>query len=124
MTAYTPHTPPLWRRVLSLPQTRLGWWAIGLASVSVVILIHKLTAGFFEFRALEKLLEELIGWVLSAWVLSGLAGGVVGLIAVLRRHERSWLVWVAMVMAVLSLPVIPFAVQWWLYVLNSPWYSP
>jgi hypothetical protein len=21
-----PHTPPLWRRVLSLPQTRLGWW--------------------------------------------------------------------------------------------------
>jgi hypothetical protein len=34
-----PHTPPLWRRVLSLPQTRLGWWAIGLAVTFVVLLI-------------------------------------------------------------------------------------
>ena len=26
----------------------------------------------------------------------GLAGGVVGLIAVIRQHERSWLVWLTM----------------------------
>jgi hypothetical protein len=26
----------------------------------------------------------------------GLAAGIVGLIAVIRRHERSWLVWLAM----------------------------
>jgi hypothetical protein len=31
------------------------------------------------------------------WLLSGLCGGVVGLIALLRRHERSALVWFAMV---------------------------
>jgi len=102
-----------------LTATRLGWLAVGLTAVSVVILILSLTPGFFEFRALEELLEkELIGWVLSGLVLSGLASGAVGLIAVLRRHERSWVVWVAMVVAVLTLPVIPFAVQWWLYVLN------
>jgi hypothetical protein len=30
MTAqHAPHTP-LWRKVLSLPQTRLGWWAVVL----------------------------------------------------------------------------------------------
>jgi hypothetical protein len=29
-TQHAPHTP-LWRRVISLPHTRLGWLAVGLA---------------------------------------------------------------------------------------------
>jgi hypothetical protein len=29
-------------------------------------------------------------------ILCGLAAGIVGLIAVIRRNERSWLVWLAM----------------------------
>jgi hypothetical protein len=36
---HAPHTPPLWRRVLSLPRTRLGWWAVGLSAVSVVLFL-------------------------------------------------------------------------------------
>jgi hypothetical protein len=39
MTAYTPHTPPMWRRVFSLPHTRLGWWAVGLSAVSVPLFL-------------------------------------------------------------------------------------
>ena len=34
-TGHATHTPPLWRRFLSLPQTPLGWWAVGLLAVSV-----------------------------------------------------------------------------------------
>jgi hypothetical protein len=47
MTAYTPHTPPMWRRVFSLPHTRLGWWAVGLSAVSVPLFLWlNLFAGF------------------------------------------------------------------------------
>ena len=80
MTAYTPNTPQ-WRRVLSLPKTRLGWWSVGLAATFVVLLI-------FGYNVLP-----LYGIVL---LFSGLCNGVVSLIALLGRHERSVLVWLAM----------------------------
>ena len=39
MTAQqAPHTQPMWRQVLSLPHTPLGWWAIGLASPALVLM--------------------------------------------------------------------------------------
>ena len=36
MTAHTPPTP-MWRKVLSLPQTLLGWLTLGLLIVEVVL---------------------------------------------------------------------------------------
>jgi hypothetical protein len=33
----------------------------------------------------------------------GLAAGIIGLIAVIRRHERSWLVWLTMLPALMVL---------------------
>jgi hypothetical protein len=33
---HAPHMPPLWRRVPSLPHTRLGWWTVGLASIALI----------------------------------------------------------------------------------------
>jgi hypothetical protein len=33
---HVPHTP-LWRRVFSLPHTRLGWLSIGLIAVHVAL---------------------------------------------------------------------------------------
>lgn len=98
---HVPHAP-LWRRVFSLPETRLGWWAVGLAGPSLILTV------FFK-------VSEVLGWtflrpdvaatgssdqyplLIIAWMLSGLTGGVVGLISAARRRERSWLVWVAMV---------------------------
>jgi hypothetical protein len=52
--------------------------------------------GIFEVLAVE------VPWVMITlngivMVLSGLAGGVLSLIALLRRHERSVLVWLALV---------------------------
>lgn len=88
MTAHhAPHTP-LWRKVISLPHTRLGWWAIGLAATFVVLLI-------FGYNILP-----LYGIVL---LFCGLCSGVLGLFAVLRQRERSALVWLAMLPGLFAL---------------------
>lgn len=62
-------------RFLESPHTKLGWWAVGLAAASIVLL--------FAWSILPG------GAGLS--FLCGLAGGVVALIALIRQHERSWL---------------------------------
>ena len=62
-----------------LPHTKLGWWAVGLAVASIVLVL---------------------AWSIlpgGAWLgfLCGLAGGVIALIAVIRQQERSWLVFLS-----------------------------
>lgn len=81
-----------WRR----PCTRMGRWAVALAStfllmltVSVYILIpHNATLGQMG------ILLPVHG---TLTLLSGLAAGATALLALLRRGERSWLVWLALV---------------------------
>ena len=94
MTAqHAPHTP-MWRKVLSLPKTRLGWWAVGLSATFVVVFI--INQALFMSGAVrwEGMILPLLYAI--APLGCGLAGGVVGLIAVIRQHERSWLVWLTM----------------------------
>ena len=64
---------------LERPHGRLGWWAAGLAVASIVLL--------FAWSFLP--------W--GAWpsFLCGLAGGIIGLIAIFRQQERSWLVFLS-----------------------------
>ena len=65
----------LWQR----PVTRLGWWAVGLAVASVVLnLAWSILPG-----------GALLGFI------CGLVGGVLALIAVIRQHELSWLVFLS-----------------------------
>ena len=64
---------------LERPATRLGWWAIGLAVASFLL-------GFAWLF--------LPGGALISF-LCGLAGGIIALIAIIRGHERSWLVWLS-----------------------------
>jgi hypothetical protein len=98
MTAQqAPHTP-LWRKFLSLPHTRLGWWAVGLASFVLIVLVP---GEFIPARALAS-----VGWVRDALEILGLitvlvvplVAGVVGSLA-LGAGERSLLVWAALVPA-------------------------
>jgi len=62
------------RRIPILPTTRLGRWAVGLAAANVVLVL---------------------GWRLmgplgaAPGFVSGLAGGVVALVAIFRRGERA-----------------------------------
>ena len=111
MTAqHAPHTPPLWRKFLSLPHTRLGWLAVGLSGVggALLLLLIRSFAG-----------NDVSLWVVRPVIVGLLAGAVVGLIALLRsQEERSILVWLAMVPMVLLLGVASaFVVQWLGYIL-------
>jgi hypothetical protein len=102
---HAPHTPSLWRQVLSLPHTRLGWWAVGLASPALILTAYFIVtywAGGHEY-SLELLL---------VWPLSAVAGAVAGLIALVR--DRSWLVWVAQVNGVLLFAYFIWGYSSWL----------
>lgn len=91
---HAPHTP-LWRRVLSLPKTRLGWWSVGLAATFVALFIINATV-FMPATVVVPWRQVLLPFYGIAMLLCGLAGGVTGVIAVLRWHERSALVWLSM----------------------------
>ena len=118
-TQHAPHTPPLWRRVRSMPHTRLGRWAIGLSVGSGILLIFGLllflSVGGFEVSA----------WVWMILVAGILAGPVVGLIALLRNpphapaiplSRRVVFVWLAMMpLALVAAVPIAFAAQFLRY---------
>ena len=95
MTAqHAPHTPPMWRQVLSLPQSRLGWLAVGLSAVGVALVFMLFMLGRFfgiipEGYGVGALITTLL-------ITSLLGGGVVGSLA-LGAAERSLLVWVTQV---------------------------
>jgi hypothetical protein len=82
----------LWKR----PSTRLGWWAVGLAGAFVVMFIIN-SAVFMPLFSHSGPYDWFSQTVLPFYgifmILCGLSAGIVGLIAVLRQHERSWMVW-------------------------------
>lgn len=86
---------PLGRQFFRRPGTRLGWWAAGLGATFVVL--------FFINSAVLMQLTERPPWSLPlligygfAMLLCGLAAMATGLVAVTRRNERSWLVWLTL----------------------------
>jgi hypothetical protein len=98
MTAqHAPHTP-LWRRFLSLPHTRLGWWAVGLASLVLSLTLIDLAIDLPRSVVLETIL-------LITAIVAALAGGVVGALA-LGSGERSLLVWGSLVPATIFFAVL------------------
>ena len=78
----------VWHR----PTTRLGQWAVGLMVTFIILFILN--------SAVMMNLPENLRWQPAliaygfAMLLCGFAAGVAGLIAVIKRNERSWLVWV------------------------------
>ncbi|HET7270445.1 MAG TPA: hypothetical protein VFI90_05095 [Rubrobacter sp.] len=78
--------------VLSLPGTRLGWYSVGLAATFVVLFIVN-AAVLLPAPGVVAWREALVG---IALLLCALGGEVAALIALVRRHERSALVWLAM----------------------------
>ena len=93
---------PAWRRVIRWPSTQLGWAAVGLAAVFELMMIVN--------NAVFMRLPEDVPWrttVLPYYgifmMLCGLAAGIVGLIAVVRRREPSLLVWLTVLIGVSTL---------------------
>ena len=74
----TNESASLWKRFFAVPSTQLGRWAVGLAVGSIVLIL-----------AWSILGGAMLGF------LCGIVGGVLALIAVIRQHERSWLVFLS-----------------------------
>ncbi len=90
---------PLWRRFLSLPHTRLGWWAAGLlVSFVLIAFVGELLPGDRALASVGWLGEGLAILRLVTVLVVPLVAGVVGSLA-LGAGERSLLVWAALVPA-------------------------
>jgi len=76
------------------PHTRLGWWSVWLGTVFVVMFIINITA-------LSPVMDDpqwrqmILPLYWSFMLLCGLAGGIIGLLAVIRLQERSSLTWLS-----------------------------
>lgn len=75
------------------PHTDLGWWAVWLAAVFVIMfLINSFV--FMPASSNEPWRQVILPFYGIAMLLCGLAAMVLSLIALIRRHERSWLVFI------------------------------
>ena len=74
------------------PHTRLGWWSVVLGLVFVVLfLINSFV--FMPTSSDAPWRQVILPFYGIFMMLCGLASGIVGLEAVVRQRERSWLVW-------------------------------
>jgi hypothetical protein len=97
--------PPWWRRILRWPSTRLGWWSVALAAAFAALLL--INSALFMPSTVEVPQRQVVLPFYGITLLScGLAAGIAGLIAVLRRHERSWLVWLTLLLGLMVLAFV------------------
>ena len=75
----------------SKPSTCPGWWSIWLAAAFLVMFI--INAAVFMQLKEAPWQHTYLPFYGIAMLLVGLSAGIMGLIAVIRQHERSWLVW-------------------------------
>ncbi len=85
-----PATRPLWRRILGLPSTRLGWWSLWLlVGFLVFIALFQILVASGE-RGGETFFSNLrLSLMILLAAASAIAGGVAAAVAIFSRHERS-----------------------------------
>jgi len=88
----SPPAQPAGRRFLGWPTTRPGWWSVGLMVAFVALMIINGTV-FMRLPEQVSWRQALLPFYGIGMMTCGLASGVVALIALARRGERSWLVW-------------------------------
>ena len=105
MPAHTPHRR-VWRRFISLPTTRLGWYSLGFLGAHALIMVALgIAGGVLAATGLPNLAGYpwLIAAVLFVALGPALAGIAAGLVALIWRGERSLLVLVPLLLVVLFL---------------------
>lgn len=93
------------RIVLRRPSTSLGWWSVALAVTFVVLYIIN-SAVFMRLTGGAPWRHAILPFYGIAMLSCGLAAGIVGLIAVIRQHERSLLAWLAILPGLMVLFLI------------------
>ena len=109
MNADRPHPPadpppssPLRQRILAMPSSRLGRWSAALLAIFVLLFMIN-SFVFMPSKDDAPWRHSLGPFYAIGMLLCGLVAGVLALIALVRRHERSWLVWLALLPGVLVL---------------------
>jgi hypothetical protein len=90
---------------LKRPRTRLGWWAVGLALAYMAMSLLN-SAVFMRLAEDMPWRQTILPFYSIFMMLCGLATLIVGLTAILRNHERSWLVWIAVLTGASALLLI------------------
>lgn len=93
---------PVHPRFLGRPVTRLGRWAFGLGAAFMVLWIIN-SVVFMPSLVFIPARQVILPFYGIFMMLCGLAAGIVGLVAVISRHERSWLIWLSMLPGLLTL---------------------
>jgi len=86
---------------LDAPQTRVGKWSAGLMIVFILLFLINIfflirLEGTYWWRALLPIYA--IGMLAS-----GLAAGIAAMVALIKKHEHSWVIWLAILPAVWTL---------------------
>jgi len=97
-----PASAPSGRSIFGWPSTRPGWWSVGLGGTFVVLFIINSTV-FMQLTTEAPWQQTLLPFYGIFMLLCGLSAGILGLIAVLRRRERSFLVWLTLLPGLLVL---------------------
>lgn len=87
----------LWHR----PSTDLGRWSVRLAGLFIILFAinSAVLMPLGQNPANEEWTHRYLPFYGIFMLLCGLAAGVIGLIAIVRRHERSWMVWLTVLPA-------------------------
>lgn len=93
--------PSFWR----LPVTKSGWWAVALAIVYTLMGIVYMVA-VVRLPANSPQTPTVVPNFVPLMMVVGLAAGVVGLVALIRNHERSWLTWLSILPGVTVLVLL------------------
>lgn len=88
---------------LARPHSRLAWWAVWLMVAFAAMFLINVTAfaPYFDSATPFRQVFLPVYWV--SMLSCGLAAGVIGLTAITRRRERSWLVWLALLTGIFAL---------------------
>jgi hypothetical protein len=84
-------TSTLWQQ----PHTRLGWWAVGLTITCISMFIFN-AAVFLRLTQVNAWQQVPLSIFQISILVCGVASGITGAIAIIRKHERSWMLWLTL----------------------------
>lgn len=83
--------------IFTLPTTKLGRWSMWLAVAFILMFaINTVFVGVFGTTTNETMnafSRSVMPFYGIAMLLVGMSAGVVGLLSIIRHHERSWVAW-------------------------------
>ena len=90
------------KKFFNLPSTLLGWWSAGLGVLFTLLWVFNL-AVIVPISDTSPVRSTFLIFYGIFMLLCGLAAGILGLIAIIRRAERSCFVWLTILPLLLVL---------------------